>query len=92
MTTSRGEAAAGPDAAGPPRWTVGADGLVPRPRSGGPAELPAGRLHAVSGEGLLLGRAVCLAPVVLLDPVHWRWDDDGSEEWRLCWICLALTC
>jgi hypothetical protein len=35
-------------------------------------ELPSGRLHAVSGAGLILGRAVCLAPVILLDPRDWR--------------------
>ena len=53
--------------------------------------MPSGRLHAVSGAGLVLGRAVCLAPVTLLDPLDWRWPDDGDEEWPLCWICLALT-
>jgi len=41
--------------------------------------------------GLIGGRALCLAPVTLLDPLDWRWPDDGEEEWPLCWICLALT-
>lgn len=92
MTMGRGEAASGPEAAGQLRWTVGADGLAPRLWSGEPVEMPSGRLHAVTGDGLLVGRAVCLAPVVLLDPVDWRWPDDGSDEWPLCWICHALTC
>lgn len=99
MTTSRDEAASGReeaasarDTAGRPRWTVGADGLAPRLWSGEPVEMPTGRLHAVSGAGLVPGRAVCLAPVVLLDPVDWRWPDDGDDEWPLCSICYALTC
>jgi hypothetical protein len=54
-------------------------------------QMPAGRLHAVDAEGLLVGRAVCRAPVVLLDPVDWRWPDDGSDEWPLCRICQAMT-
>jgi hypothetical protein len=53
--------------------------------------MPAGRLHAVSGDGLVAGRAVCLAPVTLLDPIDWAWPDDGDREWPLCWSCLALT-
>lgn len=92
MAAGRGEAAHGSDAAGHVRWTVGADGLAPRLWSGEPVEMPTGLLHAVGGEGLLLGRAVCLVPVVLLDPADWRWPDDGGDEWPLCWICQALTC
>ncbi len=72
-------------------WTVGADALQPRRWSAEWVDMPAGRLHAVSGPGLITGRAVCLAPVVLLDPVDWRWPDDGCEQWLPCWICVALT-
>lgn len=86
MTLSRDEAAA----AG--QWTVGADAVVARDWSGESVLMPDGRLHAVSGPGLVAGRAVCLVPVALLDPLDWRWPDDGTEEWPLCWICLALTC
>lgn len=91
MTTGHGESACGRGASDEAWWTVGADGLGTHLWSGDPVEMPAGRLHAVTGEGLLLGRAVCLAPVVLLDPVDWRWPDDGCDEWPLCWICHALT-
>ncbi len=73
------------------RWTVGADGIRAVPWSDELIDMPAGRLHAVSGTGLLTGRAVCLTPVTLLDPRDWRWPDDGDAEWPLCWICLALT-
>jgi hypothetical protein len=54
--------------------------------------MPTGRLHAVSANGLVAGRGLCLAPVTLLDSVDWTWPDDGGPEWPLCWICLALTC
>ncbi|MGY1696624.1 MULTISPECIES: hypothetical protein [unclassified Geodermatophilus] len=54
--------------------------------------MPLGRLHAVSGDGLAVGRSVCLAPVTLLDPAEWAWPDDGADAGDpLCWICLALT-
>jgi hypothetical protein len=72
-------------------FTVGADHIAPRRRSGEVVAMPSGRLHAVSDVGLIAGRALCLAPVTLLDPRDWRWPDDGTEEWQLCWICLALT-
>jgi len=80
---------------------------VPPARSSGPSvqtgfsrgpgreksvDMPTGRLHAVSGNGLVAGRGICLAPVTLLDPIDWTWPDDGGPEWPLCWICLALTC
>lgn len=76
------------------RWTVGADALRSLDGAGGPPHLPDGRLHAVSGDGLIIGRSVCLAPVTLLDPAKWFWpdhrDDDPAAR-SLCWICLALT-
>ena len=40
---------------------------------------------------LILGRAVCLAPVILLDPRDWHWPDDGDQNWPPCWTCLTLT-
>ena len=55
------------------RWTAGADGVAPRRWSDEVIEMPSGRLHAVSGAGLISGRAVCLAPVILLDPLDWHW-------------------
>jgi hypothetical protein len=73
-------------------WTVGADAVERRRRSGDWVRMPTGRLHAVSGDGLVFGTALCLAQVTLLDPRDWRWPDDGAEEWPLCWVCLALTC
>jgi len=73
------------------RWTVGADGVAPRRWFDEVIEMPSGRLHAVSGAGLISGRAVCLAPVILLDPLDWHWPDDGDEEWPLCWVYLTLT-
>jgi hypothetical protein len=79
-------------ASGQEQWTVGADGIQPRPWSGESVDMPTGRLHAVSGNGLVAGRGLCLAPVTLLDPIDWTWPDDGGPEWPLCWICLALTC
>jgi hypothetical protein len=69
------------------RWTAGLDPAARVPGPGGGVR----RLHAVGGSGLLEGRALCLAPVSLLDPAHWRWPDDGDEQWPLCWICLAMT-
>lgn len=84
VTLSWGEAEAG-------HWTVGADALAPQDWSGESVDMPAGLLHAVSADGLVAGRAVCLAAVTLLDPRDWRWPEDDMEEWPLCWICLALT-
>ncbi len=72
-------------------WTVGTDRMTLRDWSGEVVEMPSGRLHAVSDPGLIVGRALCLAPVILLDPRDWRWPDDGDEEWPLCGICLTLT-
>ncbi len=93
VSVSTGRDECGPDhrEAGQARWTVGADGIGTRLWSGEPVRMPTGRLHAVAGEGLLHGRAVCRAPVVLLDPHDWRWPDDGSDEWPLCRTCAALT-
>jgi len=70
-------------------WIVGVDVEPPRPWSG---DTPTSRLHAIGGAGLVVGRALCLAPVTLLDPALWTWPDDGDEQWPLCWVCLALTC
>jgi hypothetical protein len=53
-------------------WTVGADRIAPRNWSGEVVQMPFGRLHAVSAAGLIAGRALCLAPVTLLDPRDWR--------------------
>jgi hypothetical protein len=71
------------------RWTVGADAVV---RRSAVDEAPTTRLHAVGADGLIAGRALCMAPVTLLDPALWTWPDDGDEDWPLCWVCLALTC
>lgn len=54
--------------------------------------MPVGRLHAVSARDLIAGRAVCRAPVLLLDPAIWHWPDDGDPDRPLCWTCLRLTC
>ncbi len=91
VTTSHDEGTHDRRDAGPMHWTVGADGLGTRLWSGEPVQMPTGRLHAVGSEGLLVGRAVCRTPVVLLDPADWRWPDDGSDEWPLCRTCHALT-
>ncbi len=74
------------------RWTVGTEAVRPRPWSEEWVDMPVGPLHAVSGAGLIAGRALCFAPVTLLDPADWKWPDDGDEEWPLCWTCLAMTC
>jgi len=79
-----------PDAVpGEGHWTVGVDVAAPYSPWG---ETSPSRLHAVGDAGLVAGRALCLAPVTLLDPALWMWPDDGDEEWPLCWVCLALTC
>jgi hypothetical protein len=91
VSTGRDEGGADRPGGGQDRWTVGADGLGTRLWSGEPVLMPTGRLHAVDDKGLLHGRSVCQAPVVLLDPADWRWPDDGSEEWPLCRLCVALT-
>jgi hypothetical protein len=81
-----------PDSERRNRWTVGADAVWSLDGDGESLHLPRGRLHAVGGEGLLVGRSVCLAPVTLLDPAEWSWPDDGVDAGDpLCWICLALT-
>ena len=43
-------------------WMVGADRMAPRGRSGEVVPMPSGRLHAVGGAGLIVGRALCLGP------------------------------
>jgi|1186.fasta_scaffold110410_2 hypothetical protein len=75
-------------------WTVGADALRSLNGDGESLHVPEGRLHAVSGAGLIVGRSVCLAPVSLLDPAQWSWPDDPADApvaAPLCWICRALT-
>ena len=42
-------------------WTVGADRIAARDWSGEVVQMPSGRLHAVSADGLIAGRALCLA-------------------------------
>ncbi len=76
----------------PDQWTVGADAVTPRAWDNEWVDMPTGRLHAISGNGLITGTALCLAPVRLLDPAEWTWPDDGAQEWPLCWVCLARTC
>lgn len=84
--SAAGRRPAVPDAG---RWTVGVDVAAPRSTWGGSSP---SRLHAVGDAGLVAGRALCLAPVTLLDPALWVWPDDGDEDSPLCWVCLALTC
>jgi hypothetical protein len=62
------------------RWTAGADGVAPRRWSDEVIEMPSGRLHAVRGAGLFSGRAVCLAPVILLDPLDWHWPTTATRS------------
>ena len=73
------------------RWTAGLDAEQPHAADDGALRTPSARLHAVSDPGLVSGRALCLAPVRLLDPALWHWPDDADEQWPLCWTCLALT-
>ncbi|MGY1742957.1 MULTISPECIES: hypothetical protein [unclassified Blastococcus] len=76
----------------PEPWTPGIEPATPRPGQPGAADAPQGRLHAVAADGLVTGMALCMTPVLLLDPAYWAWPDDGSSAWPLCWTCLALTC
>lgn len=48
---------------------MGVDAEALRSRWGGTAP---SRLHAVGDAGMVAGRALCLAPVTLLDPALWR--------------------
>lgn len=77
------------------RWLTGADAVQTYPRPVDDhrwaAAAPIGRLHAIGDAGLIYGRALCLAPVVPLDPVAWSWPDSADCTRPLCWICLALT-
>ena len=70
------------------RWTVGVDTEAPRSPWGGTSP---SRLHAVGDAGLVAGRALCLAPVTLLDPAVWTWSGDDEEDEQLCWVCLTMT-
>jgi hypothetical protein len=75
-------------------WTVGADALLSLEGDGGRLHVPMGQLHAVNDDGLIDGRSICQAPVILLDPAAWSWPDyadDNSATSQLCWDCLALT-
>ena len=42
--------------------------------------MPTGHLHAVGEDRLITGRALCSAPVTLLDPADWTWPGDGPGE------------